>query len=166
MWKKFSHLCNLSLVCNDHTDSSGYLSLKSFRAGSPTDRNNQVTTFFSAASSGITPISAFTLGCRSSTVLVSSSIDIECLAITATANRSIYRSHSIAGGLSACGQNSGNPGSNEGIASFCEDVSVFDEFDARSAMLKVKIAKQEKMESFKNELRTKLHTKATANDCS
>ena len=91
---------------------------------------NQVTSFFSAASSGISPIRAFTLGCSASTVLVSSSTDIEYLGITATMKRSNHLSHFIAGDFVGSDQNRGNPGSNDGWLSLWGD-AVF----ARSAML-------------------------------
>ena len=95
----------------------GGLFLNIYLAGSPTERIIRVTTFFSAASSPIFPIRAirvFTVGLSVFTVLVNSSIEIEYLAMTATANRSSHLSHSIAGDLVASNQNSSNPGSNKG----------------------------------------------------
>ena len=130
-WKQFLHLSIMSRTPNVQTDKFGCLSLNIFLAGSPTERKSQVTTFFSAASSAISPISAFILGLFTSVVLVNSSIEIEYFAMTATANKSNHRSHSISGDLVLSDQNSGRPGNKEGF-SFCVDAVEV----SRSAMLK------------------------------
>ena len=62
-WKQFLHLSIISRTRNVQTDRSGCLSLNIFLAGSPTEKNSQVTTFFSAASSAISPISALSWDC-------------------------------------------------------------------------------------------------------
>ena len=129
-WKQFLHLSIISRNPNVQTDRSWFLSSNIFLAGSPTERNSHVTTFFSAASSAMSPISAFILGPFSSVVLVNSSMEIEHFAMTATANKSNHRSHSISGDLVLSAQNSGRPGSNEGF-SFCIDAVEV----SRSAML-------------------------------
>ena len=93
-----------------------------------------LTTFLFAASSGISPSNSFTLGFVSSAVLVNSFMEMEYLAIIATANRSIHFSHSIDGDFDASCQNSGKPTSNELVDEEfvdCDD----DEDEARSAML-------------------------------
>ena len=104
---------------------------KHFSGGFSHRKNSQVTTFFSAASSAISPISAFILGLFASVVLVNSPIEIIFFAITATANKSNHRSHSISGDLVLSDQNSSRPGNKEGF-SFCIDAVEV----SRSAMLK------------------------------
>ena len=92
-----------------------------------------------AASSAISPISAFILGLFASVVLVNSSIVIEYFAMTATANKSNHLSHSISGDLVLSDQNSGRPGNKEGV--YCSAVffrrRCIDAVEvSRSAMLK------------------------------
>ena len=108
MWKQVPHLLFISRAHSVMTDISGYLSLKTFLAGSPSRRNSQVASFFSFAFA-ISPIRSFTLGLSVSTVLVSSAIETKYLAMTANANRCNHLSLSITGYLVASDRNSGNP---------------------------------------------------------
>ena len=86
----------MPLTCSVEIESSGYLSLNNFVVGSPNDMNSKVVTFLSAASSTISPIKEFIRGSSLSTVLVNFSIEMESLAIKATAKTSSRFSRSIA----------------------------------------------------------------------
>ena len=108
-FENFHNFVASPLLAKDQLDVSGYLSRNIFRPVSPTYRNIMLTTFLFAVSSVISPGSDFTLGFASSTVLVNSFIDMEYLAIIATANRSHHFSHSIDCDFEASCQNRGNP---------------------------------------------------------
>ena len=131
----------MSIASSVHNDVSGYLSLSIFLQGSPSDRNIILTTFLFAASSGISPNNAFTLGFVSTADLVNSFMEIEYLAIIATANRLTHSSHFIPGVFDASCQNSGNPTSKELVVvefAECDD----DDDDVRSAKLQCLDKKQ------------------------
>ena len=160
-WKHFLHLWIISRNPKVQTERSGCLSLNIFLAGSPTERNSQVTTFFSATSSAKYPISAFIMGLFASVVLFNSSMEIEYFAMTATANKSNHCSHSISGDLVLSDQNSGRPGSNDGF-SFCNDAVEA----SRSAMLQTteRQVKKERREIIMY-YELYLDSKATATKC-
>ena len=102
-------------ICSKSTSRNFWIFvLEQFSRGFSTEKNNQVTSFFSAASSGISLNNAFTLGRSASTVLVHSSTDLEYLAKTVTVKRSNHLSHSIAGDFVWFDQNQDNPGNNDG----------------------------------------------------
>ena len=131
--KQPSQLSNSSVACKDQIVFSGFLSRNTFRPASPYDRNIILTAFLFAASSGLYPRSAFTVGFFVSfAVLVNSLIEMEYLAIIATANISIHFFHSIDIELEASYQDRGSPTNNEFVDAELDDD---DEVDARSAML-------------------------------